>query len=228
MMTNAIRMVSRIAYLACVNGFSKNPHKAFQPACHSYRQSAHRRKCTSRSRRRRDPATRCPGQERWIAPRWIRASPARGGLEKTYIGGHAHVVQKQRRRSLTSLREAGRSIDQVVDRIDKLKMVFRSRPPTSAAGRCAPSETGLAEWTSMPRVSMTRSVGSAFGVGTSSSFARHVSPSAIAPSSSLVKISIAVDGEPFRADEITGQFVLMLGDSNSGADATIFPSRSVR
>ena len=71
----------------------------------------------------------------------------------------------------------------------------------------------------MPRVSASRSVGTAFGVGTSSSRARAARSAAMAPSSSLAKMSIAVDDAPFNAEATTGQSVLIDAAASGGAAA---------
>ena len=59
------------------------------------------------------------------ADRCRYAGPERApALEQPDIGADPNVVQEQRRRSLAALRQAGRLIDEVVDRIDELQILI--------------------------------------------------------------------------------------------------------
>ena len=56
-------------------------------------------------------------------------------LEQPDIGRDPHVVQEQRRRSLAALRQAGRLIDEVVDRIDELQILIEQNAPDQRSRR---------------------------------------------------------------------------------------------
>jgi hypothetical protein len=101
-------------------------------------------------------------------------------------------------------------------------------PPTSAAGAPPGAVARLAAWTTMPWVSVLRSVGTAFGVGTRSRRARSASTGEIAASSSLVKMSMPADGDsPDKADLMIGQSLFGC-PLNAGDAARTFPSASIK
>src|SRR3954453_14387020 len=101
-------------------------------------------------------------------------------------------------------------------------------PPTNAAGAPAGVVARLAACTTMPCVSVLRSVGTAFGVGTKSRLACQARPGEIAASSSLLKMSMPADGVfPDNAEAMIGQSPFGR-PGNAGDEARIFPLESIR
>src|SRR5436309_4226169 len=96
-------------------------------------------------------------------------------------------------------------------------------PPTTTAGAPPGVVARLAACTTMPWVSVLRSVGTAFGVGTRSSRARSARAGEIAASSALLKMSMPADGAaPDNADVMIGQSPFGR-PGNAGDEARIFP-----
>jgi hypothetical protein len=146
-------------------------------------------------------------------------------LEQAGRWSNPHVIQEQRRRSLAALRQAGRLIDEVVDRIDELQILIEQNAADQRSRRRRPGSSPGSPHARPCRAfpCCDRSVRH-FGVGTRSRRARSASAGENRSKLVIAKdVDARLTGAFARQRRLDDRPVALWPSRNAGDEARIFP-----